>query len=409
MNPNRFLNIDDLRQLAQRRLPSFAFAYLDGCAEDERALHDNTGIFRHLALQAYALRDTSQRDYSTTLLGKRSAFPLAVAPTGFNGMLWPCADILLAQAARDHGIPFTLSTMSSASIEQVAQSVPDGRRWFQLYVLKDRSIARDLVARARSAGYDTLIVTTDCAHYGKRERESRHFRAPLKLGLPALLNVAAHPGWVARVVAPSRGLPGFGNLEPYLPPGEKGRGAQFIARQLDASLNWRDIEDLRSRWNGKLVIKGIQTAEDAQTAVQCGANGIVLTNHGGRQLDCSVHPLQVLRETREALGDETEILVDSGFRRGSHVIKALALGANGVLIGRPVLYGVAAGGLAGAQLALRILCEEVDRTAALLGACSYAELRSIQFKVQEALLNPDNPAKALDHAADFPAKRAVSA
>ena len=394
MNPNRILNIDDLRSLARRQLPSFAFAYLDGGAEDELSLRANTGIYQRLRFLTHTLRDTSQRDYSTLLLGRQSALPFAIAPTGFNGMLWPEADILLAQAACDAGIPFTLSTMSSASLEQVAQQVPDGRRWFQLYVLKDRSIARDLINRAQSAGYDTLVVTTDCAHYGKRERELRHFRAPLKLNLSAMLDVAAHPGWVRRVVLPSRGLPGFGNLAPYLPPGDKGRGAQFIASQLDASLNWRDVEDLRARWRGKFVIKGILSAEDARTALACGADGVVLSNHGGRQLDACVHPLQILQETREAVGDQAQIFVDSGLRRGSHIAKALALGADGALIGRPALYGVAAGGLAGARLALKILADELDRCAALIGARDYAELRRVAMQDVDRQTLPEQAGEA---------------
>lgn len=391
MNPNHFLNIGDLRRLARRRLPSFAFAYLDGGAEDEITLRGNTAIFDHLRLLTHTLRDTSRRDYCTRLLGRPSALPLAIAPTGFNGMLWPQADLLLARAAQAAGIPFTLSTMSSVSLETLAAQVPEGRHWFQLYVLKDRSITRDLLERARAAACDTLIVTTDCAHYGKRERELRHFRAPLRLTLPAMLDVAAHPGWLRRVVLPSRGLPGFGNLAPYLPPGDRGRGAQFIAGQLDTSLDWHDVEDLRARWPGRLVIKGILSPADARTAVACGADGVVLSNHGGRQLDTSVHPLQILQEAREALGDQAQILIDSGLRRGSHIVKALALGADGVLIGRPVLYGVAAGGQTGAALALRILTDELDRCAALSGARNIGELREIRMTGTDLLPAPSQP------------------
>jgi len=374
MNPVRTLNIADLRHLAQQRLPEFAFAYLDGGAQDEQTLRRNTEIFQSWGLQPGTLVDTSQRKLSHDLLGKPSHLPLAVAPTGFNGMLWPQGDILLARAARKAGVPFTLSTMSSSSLEEVAAAAEGVRLWFQLYVLKDRSIARDLIERARAVGCDTLIITTDCVHYGKRERELRHFRAPLKPSLATLINVALHPAWVASVVWPTRGLPGFGNLAPYLPPGEKGRGAQFIARQLDPSLSWDDVRRLRDLWPGNLVIKGILNTADVTRAAEVGANAVVLSNHGGRQLDGSISPLEILNEVRAAIGNRLQILIDSGFRRGSDIAKALALGADGVLIGRPVLYGLAAAGAQGAEHALHILREEFDLSLAQLGLTTPSDL-----------------------------------
>ncbi|WP_018607240.1 alpha-hydroxy acid oxidase [Uliginosibacterium gangwonense] len=379
MTLSRLLNIDDLRNLARQRLPGFAFDYLDGGAEAEQTLLHNRSIFSQWRFQPAALVDTSQCSAAAKLLGVPATAPVAVAPTGFNGMLWPDADILLARAARDAGVPFTLSTMASRSLEDVANEAKGVRLWFQLYVLKDRGIAKDLLKRALSVNCDTLIVTTDCAHYGKREREQRHFRAPLKLSLPAIIDVACHPRWLQRVVWPTRGLPGFGNLAPYLPTGEQGRGAQFIAKQLDPSLNWSALENMRQAWPGKLVIKGILNRADVQRAAAIGVDAVVLSNHGGRQLDSSISPMEILASVHKEFAGRIQILIDSGFRRGTDIIKALALGADGVLIGRPLLYGVAAAGQNGAQHALQILLNELRLGLAQLGAPDIASLRAGDF------------------------------
>ena len=369
---NRALSIADLHALARRRVPAFALAYLEGGADDERTLAWNRQIFERWRFLPDTLIGAATPDLTTPLLGQPAALPLIVAPTGFNGMLRHEADILLARAAHAAGIPFTLSTVASASLEDIARHAPGGRLWFQLYVLRDRGITRDLLARAQAAGCETLVVTTDCAHFGNRESERRFFRAPMKLTLPAMLDVACHPGWTLDVIGGSkgnRGVPGFGNLAPYLSPEarKRGRGAAFIASELDPTLSWDDLRMLREAWPGKLVVKGILHARDARHALALGADGIVLTNHGGRQLDGAISPMETLAEIADACGDVLDIYIDGGFRRGTEVAKALSLGARAVMLGRPLLYGVAAAGQPGVAKALDLLRSELTRTLGLLG------------------------------------------
>ena len=376
---NRALNIADLRALAHRRVPAFALAYLEGGADDEQSLLWNREVFERWRFLPDTLIGAAQPELTTPLLGTPSALPLIVAPTGFNGMLRHQADIHLARAAQAAGIPFTLSTVSSASLEDIARHAPGGRFWFQLYVLRDRGITRDLLARAKTAGCETLVVTTDCAHFGNRESERRFFRAPMKLTLPAMLNVAAHPAWTLDVIGGSkgnRGVPGFGNLAPYLSPEARksGRGASFIASELDPTLSWSDLATLREAWPGKLVIKGILHAADARRALALGADGIVLTNHGGRQLDSVISPMETLADIADACAGDLDIYIDSGFRRGTDVAKALALGARAVMLGRPLLYGVAAAGQPGVAKAIDILRSELVRTLGLQGVPRVNEL-----------------------------------
>ena len=370
------LNIEDLRKLAQKRVPGFALAYLESGAEDHASLRWNQRIFERWRFVPDTLINAEKRTLETTILGSSAKLPLIVAPTGFNGMLRHRADILLAQAARHAGIPFTLSTMSSASIEAVAREAAGVNLWFQLYMLKDRSITLDLLRRARDVGCKTLVFTTDCVHFGNRESERRHFRAPMKLTLSAMFDTALHPAWFIDVIGRSRGVPGLGNLAPYFSSEdrESGRGANFVAAKLDLSLNWDDLQFLRDNWEGKLVVKGILHARDARQAADIGADAIVLTNHGGRQLDGSISPMEALEEIRAACDSGLGIFIDSGFRRGTDIAKALALGANAVMIGRPLLYGAAAAGLPGIEKALGIMSSELDRTIAQLGVTSISGL-----------------------------------
>ena len=370
------LNIEDLRKLAQKRVPGFALAYLESGAEDHASLHWNQRIFERWRFVPDTLINAEERTLETTILGSKAKLPLIVAPTGFNGMLRHRADILLAQAARNAGIPFTLSTMSSVSIEAVAREAAGVNLWFQLYMLKDRSITLDLLRRARDVGCKTLVFTTDCVHFGNRESERRHFRAPMKLTLSAMLDTALHPAWFIDVIGRGRGVPGFGNLAPYFSSEdrESGRGANFVAAKLDLSLNWGDLQFLGDNWEGKLVVKGVLHARDAKQAAAIGADAIVLTNHGGRQLDGSISPMESLEEIRAACDNGLGIIIDSGFRRGTDVAKALALGANAVMIGRPLLYGAAAAGLPGIEKALGIMSSELDRTIAQLGVTSISGL-----------------------------------
>ncbi len=369
------LNIEDLRRLAHRRVPRFAMAYVEAGAEDHFTLRCNRRVFERWQFVPDILIDAEKRSLSTEILGAPAGRPFIVAPTGFNGMLYHQADILLAQAAAQAGIPFTLSTMSNTAMEEVTRAVPAARFWYQLYMFKDAGINTDLVRRAAAVGSEALVFTVDCQHFGNRESERRFFRGPMKLSLQSMLNAARHPAWAMNVVGGARGVPGFGNLAGYFPDEERSeRGSRFVAEKLHMGLRWSDLEWLRVRWSKKLVVKGILTAADAQHAIRLGADAIVLSNHGGRQLDGCLSPIDVLEEIRLACGDQAEIFIDSGFRRGTDIAKALALGADAVMLGRPLLYGAGAAGRAGIEKALTILTAELDRTLAQLGVCAVSAL-----------------------------------
>ena len=368
------VNLEDFRRRAKQMLPGFAFDYVDGGADDEQTLADNRAAFARWQFVAPVLKDASRRSLACPLGDTALAAPLLIAPTGYNGMLRRGADQMLARAAGRAGIAWIQSTVSTASVEDAAGG-PAGTHWFQLYVLKDRAVTVDLLQRARQAGCTNLVVSVDAVHFGNRERDRRYYRRPMKLSLSSYLNVARHPGWVWRTLVPD-GIPGFGNLKPYLPPQyQRGvGGATYFARQMDDTLNWDTLAWIRSLWQGGLYVKGVLTVEDARAAIAMGADGLMLSNHGGRQLDGSVSPLTVLPAIREACGPDVRILIDSGIRRGTDVVKALALGANAVLVGRPMLYAVAAEGEAGVDRAIALLTQEIDRTLAQLGCRNLAEL-----------------------------------
>lgn len=370
----RAITVEDLRRVARRRLPNFAFEYVEGGAEDEIALKRNRDVFERIAWVPRTLAGVGTPDLSTEILGEACHLPLVIAPTGFNGMLWPQGDLLLARAAADAGIPFTLSTVSNFPLAAMTAELKQGI-WFQLYPFKDPGSVDHLVDRAAEAGVRTLVVTTDVPVLGAREWDQRNYRAPMKLGLASVLDVLAHPGWFRRVMIP-RGAPAFENLKELLPPGAHSAlaGVRFMGTQINAKLAWDDMERVRRRWQGKLVLKGILCVEDARRAAEIGADGIVLSNHGGRQLDSCVSGVELLPAVTAELRDRLCVLVDGGFRRGSDVLKALALGAHGVMIGRPALYGLAAGGQAGVSHALGLLRTEMERALTLLGCRSLGEL-----------------------------------
>jgi len=370
----RAITIEDLRHVARRKLPNFSFEYLEGGAEDEVALRRNRDVFERIAWLPRTLAGVGAPDLATDLLGEGCHLPLVIAPTGFNGMLWPQGDRALARAAADAGIPFTLSTVSNYPLAKLTAEVP-GRTWFQLYPFKDQSFIDRLVDLAAAAGCRTLVVTTDVPVLGAREWDQRNYRAPMKLSSANLLDVLRHPGWLRRVMIP-RGAPQFENLREFLPPGVDSAlaGVRFMGTQLNPRLSWQDMEHVRRRWPGKLVLKGILCLEDAKRSVDVGADGIVLSNHGGRQLDSSVSGVELLPAVCAEVGDRLCVLVDGGFRRGSDVLKALALGAHGVMIGRAALYGLAAGGEAGVAHALGLLRTEMERGMTLLGCRNLAEL-----------------------------------
>ena len=371
-NLQRALNIADLRTIARRRIPGFVFEYAEGGAEDEVSLRGNLEALARLRFVPPTLIDTSARHQRTSILGLPASSPLVIAPTGLNGLLRRDGDLALARAAARAGIPCTLSTVSTMRLEEVARH-SGGRLWMQLYVVKERAVARDIMRRAGAAGFEALVFTTDANVFGSREWDRRGYRSPGKPTLRAMLDTLRHPRWMLEVLAH---MPRFRNLEDFLPPGAATpMGAStVIPRLFDATLRWDDLAWIREHWQGKLIIKGVLTVADAERAAALGCDGIVLSNHGGRQLDSCVSGMDVLPEVVAAVGSRLAVLVDGGFRRGTDVLKALALGAQAVLIARAPLYGLMAGGEAGVTRALDMLTTEIDRGLGQLGCNSVADL-----------------------------------
>jgi (S)-mandelate dehydrogenase len=370
----RVLNIADLREVARHRIPHFVFEYVEGGAEDENTLRCNRRAFEALSFIPQTLVDTTARNHKAEIFGRPSAAPLVVAPTGMNGMIHPKGDVALARAAASVGVPFCLSTVATTLLEDVAAAA-GGRLWMQLYVMRDRSVAEDIMRRADAAGFEALVFTTDANVFGSREWDRRSYRAPGKPTLRVMLDTLRHPRWMRDVLI-REGMPRFRNFESFLPPGGATAvgGSTLIPKLFAPSITWDDIAWIRRHWQRKLIIKGVLSVADAQRAANLGCDGIVLTNHGGRQLDSCVAPIQVLPEIVEAVGNRMTIIVDSGFRRGTDIVKALASGAHAVMIGRATLYGLAAGGERGVRVALDILLAELDRVLGQLGVRSIAEL-----------------------------------
>lgn len=367
-------NIADLREIARRRVPGFVFEYLEGGAEDEVTLRGNREALESLRFVPQTLVHTADRHQRTLLFGRESAAPFVIAPTGGNGMFHPLGDLCLARAAARLGVPFCLSTVSTMRLEDIATSA-GGRLWMQLYVMQNRAVAEDIMRRADAAGYEALIFTTDANVFGSREWDRRNYRAPGKPNLHSMLDILRHPRWLYEVIC-RNGMPRFRNLESFLPPGAATAlgGSTILPQMFSASITWDDIAWIRSFWPRKLLIKGVLSVSDAQRAADLGCDGIFLTNHGGRQLDSCVAPIEVLPEIAAAVGNRVTIIVDSGFRRGTDIVKALALGANAVGIARATLYGLAAAGESGAQQALEILTAEIHRVMGQLGCRSVEEL-----------------------------------
>jgi L-lactate dehydrogenase (cytochrome) len=379
------VNIRDLRAAARRRLPRFLFDYVDGGAYDEKTLAWNEEAFDRWRFLHRVLVDVSVRRLGAEVLGREQALPLVLAPTGFAGLMWPRGEIAAAKAAEAAGIPFCLSTASICSIEDVAAATTKPF-WFQLYVTKDRGITRDLVARAEAARCAALVLTVDIAMQANRERDARNrFVTRSAVGLAAWLQMAMHPRWsLSMLVAPT---PQFGNLAAAAGPGGLVRQGEFVSRNMDFSLNWKDLEWLRGAWKGKLVVKGVCAPDDAVRAAEAGADAIVVSNHGGRQLDGDVASITALPSVVERVagvqGGRVEILFDGGIRRGQNVVKAVALGAKACLVGRAFLYGLAAKGQAGVARAIQILTEEIDSTIAHIGI---ADVRTLAARRGEFLV-----------------------
>jgi L-lactate dehydrogenase (cytochrome) len=366
----------DYRRLAEKRLPRLLFDYVDGGAGDERTLADNIADFAALSLRQCVMRDVSKLDARTSLFGETLAMPLALAPIGMAGMTARRAEISAARAAAAAGIPFCLSTVSICSIEEVAQATARPF-WFQLYMLKDRGHVRELLARARTAGVTTLVFTVDLAVVGVRRRDVRNGMGG---GLSSLgrmrlaLDYAAHAQWAYDVGV--RGKPHvFGNLSQYVPGASS--PAEFktwIDSQVDASVTWKDIAELRREWSGKLVVKGVLSPDDARAAVDCGADAVIVSNHGGRQLDGVPSAIAMTPRVVDALAGRADVLMDGGVRSGADAVKALALGARAALIGRPWAWALAARGEKGLGALLRLFKTEIEVAMALTGAPRVADI-----------------------------------
>jgi L-lactate dehydrogenase (cytochrome) len=371
---NRAASVADLRRIARRRLPRGVFDYIDGAAEDEHTLAANSAAFTRTTFRPRILRDVGAVEPGTTLLGKPLALPLVLAPTGFSRIADPQGELAVARAAERAGLPYTLSTLATRSIEEV-RGVSAGRLWFQVYVWRDRGLVKEMIARAEAAQYEALVLTVDTAVLGRRERDVRRgFSLPPKVGLGTLLDGAIHPGWTWAFVRsePIR----FANVAGQ----DVGDGssavslADYINTQFDPSLSWRDVEWLRSVWDGPIVVKGIQTVADAVLAAEAGIEAIALSNHGGRQLDTAPATFDLVAPVADAVGDRLEIICDGGVRRGSDIVKAVAAGARACKAGRAYLYGLGAAGERGVDQVLSQFDLDIRRTMALLGATTVDEL-----------------------------------
>lgn len=362
------LTIDDLRTIAKRRTPRAPFDYVDGAAESEISLARARQAFRDIEFHPAILRDVSVVDAARSVLGGASALPLAIAPTGFTRMMHTEGEIAGARAAAAFGIPFSLSTMGTASIESVREAIPEGRAWFQLYLWRDRERSMALVERAARAGYDTLLVTVDVPVAGARLRDKRNgMSIPPALTLGTIVDAIPRPEWWINFLTTEPLA--FANMS-----GWSGTVAELIDTMFDPTVTFDDLRWIREMWKGALVVKGVQSLDDAVALVEHGVDGIVLSNHGGRQLDRAPVPFHLLPTVAKQVGADVEILLDTGIMSGADIVAAVALGARSTLVGRAYLYGLMAGGQEGVERALSILSDQIMRTMRLLGVTSLDEL-----------------------------------
>jgi len=387
-------DVGDLRRLAKRRLPAGVFDYIDGGAEDELTLHENSAAYRRIGFRPRVLRDVSEIDTSTTLLGRPTPLPLVLAPTGFTRIAHPQGELAVARACARVGIPYTLSTLGTRSIEELAAAsdavewAGEGERrlWFQVYTWKDRGLVREMIERAASARYEALVLTVDTAVLGRRERDVRRgMTLPPKLGVETLFDGVRHPGWTWRFLRNEPIV--FSNVvtsnvvtstqaSATIPDGTRALDlATHVNTQFDPALSWAEIEWLRSIWDGKIVVKGIQTVDDTVLARDHGVDAACLSNHGGRQLDGAPAPIDLVAPCRDAVGDTIEIIADGGLRRGSDIVKARARGADAVMAGRVYLYALAAAGEPGVDWMLDFLGQGMRRTMALCGVSTTREIK----------------------------------
>ncbi|MBI2711094.1 MAG: alpha-hydroxy-acid oxidizing protein [Actinobacteria bacterium] len=387
-------SVEDLRAIARRRLPGGVFDYIDGGAEDERTMRANQEAFARTTFRPRVLRGVERADPSTTVLGRPLAYPLVLAPTGFTRIADPQGELAVARAAERAGLAYALSTLSTRSIEEV-RAVSDGRLWFQVYAWRDRGLVAEMVGRAKAARYEALVLTVDTAVLGRRERDLRRgFALPPTIGLRTFVDGALHPAWTLAFV---RGEPiRFANVVGH----GVGDGASpvtlsdYISTQFDPALSWADVDWLRSVWDGPIVLKGIQTVEDAVLAAERGVDAVAVSNHGGRQLDGAPAAFDLVAPVSDAVGGRVEVLCDGGVRRGSDIAKAVAAGATAAMAGRAYLYGLAAGGERGVERVLTWFGADLARTMSLLGAATVADLHRGLLALDDRPAGPGPPTSA---------------
>ncbi|WP_167132647.1 alpha-hydroxy acid oxidase [Paramicrobacterium chengjingii] len=363
------LTIDDLRTIAKKRTPAAAFDYTDGAAEGEISLDRARQAFKDIEFHPDVLRPAASVDTSTTILGDSSALPFGIAPTGFTRLMQTEGEIAGASAARDAGIPFTLSTLGTTSIEDVKAANPYGRNWFQLYVMRDREVSYELTRRAAASGFDTLFFTVDTPVAGARLRDKRNgFSIPPQLTAGTIINAIPRPWWWIDFLTTPK-------LEFASLSSTGGTVGELLDAAMDPTISYDDLDVIRGMWPGKIVVKGVQNVADAAKLVDLGVDGIVLSNHGGRQLDRAPIPFHLLPSVRREVGDDATVMVDTGIMNGADIVASVALGADFTLIGRAYLYGLMAGGREGVNRTIAILRGEIVRTMKLLGVSSLAELQ----------------------------------
>ncbi|MEJ8825912.1 alpha-hydroxy acid oxidase [Variovorax humicola] len=385
MNVNTAVNLEDLRQIARRKLPRIAFDFIDGGVDDEDCMRRNREQFRRYQLVPRYLIDVSKRDQSTELLGRRYASPFGISPTGLAGLFHPGADELLAQAAKAADIPFLLSSASNCAVETAAKLAPD-HVWFQIYGTRDERINSDLVKRARDCGVRTLVLSVDVPVNSNRERNRRNgFSRPFRMTPSVVLEALGHPAWVLRYLR-TGGIPMMSNWAPY---GREGATAAEVADLYGTltpapMIKWQTLERIRADWNGPLVVKGLLHPDDARQAAALGVDALIVSNHGGRQLDVAPTPIEMLPAIRAAVGNRVELMVDSGVRRGSDIVIARCLGARFAFFGRPTLFGAAAGGAHGIARALQIVRNEIDMVMAQIGCSTFDSLDERYLRTEDA-------------------------
>ncbi|MCW5626809.1 MAG: alpha-hydroxy-acid oxidizing protein [Burkholderiales bacterium] len=369
----RAINIDDLRAAAHRRLPRIIFEFIDGGAQDEVSLRANREDFQRWRFRPRVLTDVSARDQSITLFGQSYPTPLIISPTGLAGIVARRGELAGARAAAKFGIPYCLSCMSTCTVEEIAGETPQPK-WFQLYVLRDRGLTRAFIDRARAANCTALVLTVDTKVQGPRERDMRNgFTVPPKFTLGTMVDFARHWRWLLDVgLGPKVTFRNFDGTAAQ--SGNAVSITQFIAGQYDLSISWKDVDWFKSVWGGPLALKGVLTPEDAKIALDHGVDAVIVSNHGGRQLDGAMSAIEALPDVVDAVQGRAEVILDGGVRRGADVVKALSLGARACMIGRAWLYGLASDGEAGVDRALQILINEIEVTMRLLGRTTVAEL-----------------------------------